>query len=185
MRDWDFLNFKHIKTLTEFPVRLGGKKSNEGLVEVFYGGLWGSVRAENWDLKDALVFCRQLGFHQVQSTYQKTTELRKQVFWFGDFDCKGSELTLGSCKHRLIAQAVWGYEKPMGVFVYCGNGTGTRISLKGHCHGSFTVKRSKLIEKLNFKSYPCQKNFREFWNASGPNLEISTKLFHHFPSSPF
>lgn len=110
-------------SVNEFPVRLGGKKSNEGLVEVFYGGLWGSVRAENWDLKDALVFCRQLGFHQVQSTYQKTTELRKQVFWFGDFDCKGSELTLGSCKHRLIAQAVWGYKKPLSVFVYCGNGT--------------------------------------------------------------
>ena len=142
MGDCDFFNFTYIKTLTEFPVRLGGNKSNEGLVEVFYGGLWGSVRPENWDLKDALVFCRQLGFDQVQRTYQKATELRKQVFWFGDFDCKGSELTLGSCKHRLIARAVWGYKKPLSVFVQCGNGTGTHISLKRHCHGSFTVVRS-------------------------------------------
>ncbi|KAJ7374462.1 hypothetical protein OS493_007568 [Desmophyllum pertusum] len=99
-------------SFNEFSVRLhGGNHSNEGRVEVFYGGLWGTVSTKKWDLTDAMVLCRQLGFTKAQSTYNKHAQNR-QVIWFSDFECQGSEPTLGQCKHSVLARAFFSEEEP-------------------------------------------------------------------------
>ena len=41
---------------------LGGSGLNEGRVEILYGDSWGSVCDDSWDLTDAEIVCRQLGF---------------------------------------------------------------------------------------------------------------------------
>ena len=41
---------------------LGGATSNEGRVQVCYGGIWGSICGTLWDSKGAAVVCQQLGF---------------------------------------------------------------------------------------------------------------------------
>lgn len=45
------------------PVHIvAGTGPNAGRVEIFSGGEWGAVSDEGWDVNDANVVCRQLGF---------------------------------------------------------------------------------------------------------------------------
>ena len=45
------------------PIRLyGGEQENEGTVEIFYQGRWGTICDIFWSSADAAVVCAQLGY---------------------------------------------------------------------------------------------------------------------------
>ena len=41
----------------------GGQSPTEGIVEICFGGIWGSICDNGWDERDARVACRQLGYN--------------------------------------------------------------------------------------------------------------------------
>ena len=81
------------------PVELThGLNVDQGIVEVFYGGVSGLVCGEGWSLNNAHVVCRQLGYSKALKT-TATLESQSEMdwFWIGDSECHGNETRLVEC----------------------------------------------------------------------------------------
>ena len=79
--------------------------ASRGRVEVFYNGIWGTVCDYYWDLKDANVVCRQLGF--AGAVAANTFEaFGQRKIWMDNVRCTGDEISLKECGHR-----GWGINK--------------------------------------------------------------------------
>ena len=88
-------------TYTGPLVRLvGGSSYNEGRVEVYYNGEWGTVCDDGWDDTDAGVVCRQLGFGSSGTAIGSAGFGRGSgTIWLDSVTCTGSESVLVSCGH--------------------------------------------------------------------------------------
>ena len=88
-------------TYVGIPVRLvGGSSYNEGRVEIYYNGEWGTVCDDGWDDTDAGVVCRQLGFGSSGTAVGSAGFGQGSgSIWLNHVMCSGSESTLASCGH--------------------------------------------------------------------------------------
>ena len=110
-------------------VRLAGGSNNTGRVEVLVNGTWGTVCDHHWDINDAHVVCRQLGFRYALNAYlgarygQGTGPIL-----LDDVDCLGSESQLISCNHREVGNHNCQHREDASV--RCGNieGENTRFN---------------------------------------------------------
>ncbi|XP_064126701.1 galectin-3-binding protein [Loxodonta africana] len=120
---WIWLLVAGTHGLEDGTMRLvNGDSANEGRVEVFYRGQWGTVCDDGWDLDDAHVVCRALGFENA------TQVLRNAAFGQGtgpimldDVECVGTEPSLGDCKSQGWLQSNCGHQEDAGVI--CNNKT--------------------------------------------------------------
>jgi len=69
-------------------------------IEVYHNGEWGTVCDDDWDLNDAQVVCRELGFG-------KAVDVRHYAFygpgsghiWLDNLQCVGNEQNIQHCSH--------------------------------------------------------------------------------------
>ncbi|GAB1297126.1 Galectin-3-binding protein [Apodemus speciosus] len=101
---------------------VNGASASEGRVEIFYRGQWGTVCDNFWDLLDAQVVCRALGYENA------TQALGRAAFGPGrgpimldEVECTGTEASLANCSSLGWMVSHCGHEKDAGVV--CSNDT--------------------------------------------------------------
>ncbi|XP_030851625.1 deleted in malignant brain tumors 1 protein-like [Strongylocentrotus purpuratus] len=104
-------------------VRLvGGSNDAEGRVEVMHNGSWGTICDDSWDLRDARVVCRMLGFDGALDAPgsarfgQGSGDILLDDVW-----CSGTEENLAECPHRGVGVHNCGHNEDAGAICYLGS----------------------------------------------------------------
>ncbi|CAB4013293.1 deleted in malignant brain tumors 1 -like isoform X2, partial [Paramuricea clavata] len=86
---------------TAIRLRRRPSSNDIGWVEVFYSGKWGTICDNSWDINDATVVCRQLGYKfGVRALRGSYIFNGTGQIWLDDVACTGNEQSLSSCSHN-------------------------------------------------------------------------------------
>ena len=91
-----------IEALPVVQLRIrGGNNKSEGRVEVNYKGEWGTICDDSWDMNDAIVVCRQLGYRlAIRKSSRAEFGPGEGRIWLDNVLCSGNEQTLAQCSHN-------------------------------------------------------------------------------------
>ncbi|KAA0720726.1 Deleted in malignant brain tumors 1 protein [Triplophysa tibetana] len=91
-------------------------KQYSGRVEVLYNGQWGTVCDDGWDLTDAAVVCKHMGFGTPKNA--TTGAFFGQgvgPVWLDDVECTGTESTLKNCPSKTVGTSTCSHANDAGV----------------------------------------------------------------------
>ena len=105
---------------TRRAVRLvnGRGRRNQGRVEVYYRGRWGTVCDDGFDIREGNVICRYLGYRYGALRVYGRARFGRGTgpIWFDDMRCTGRETNPFSCPKRLpIGSHNCGHQEDAGV----------------------------------------------------------------------
>ncbi|XP_019616329.1 PREDICTED: deleted in malignant brain tumors 1 protein-like [Branchiostoma belcheri] len=105
-----------LNNMAVFPIRLMGGNASHGRVEVWHDGQWGSICDDNWDINDAKVVCRQLGYEDAITAYSHAEygEGTGPIL-MDSVACTGPEPQLAACAHEGWAVHDCKHEEDAGV----------------------------------------------------------------------
>ncbi|XP_063963110.1 deleted in malignant brain tumors 1 protein-like [Lytechinus pictus] len=105
-----------------FTVRLrNGSNASEGRVEIMYDGSWGTICGSSWDLIDARVVCRMLGFDEASAAPVSGEFGRSEGdIFLSDVQCDGTENSLADCNHAGIGVNNCNYAIDSGAICFSG-----------------------------------------------------------------
>ena len=113
--------------LAGVPVRLQGPLSGNGTgrVEIFYNGQWGTICDLGWDMNEARVACRELGYkYAVRALKESEVPVGTGKIWLDNLACSGSEKNVSRCPHSDWGLGNCNHSKDAGVECSTtGNGT--------------------------------------------------------------
>uniref|UniRef100_A0A3B1IJ72 Lysyl oxidase homolog n=1 Tax=Astyanax mexicanus TaxID=7994 RepID=A0A3B1IJ72_ASTMX len=102
----------------QLKFRLAGypRKHNEGRVEVFYSGEWGTICDDDFTLSNAHVLCRHLGFVEALSwSHSAKYGAGTGKIWLDNVMCSGSETSIDKCLSRGWGNSDCTHEEDAGV----------------------------------------------------------------------
>lgn len=103
-----------------FLVRLAGGNETAGRVEVFLNGQWGTVCDDFWDIEDAKIVCRQLGFSAAAAAPKYAHFGQGQgLIHLDDVECNGYEISILDCPRSSSENC--GHSEDAGVVCEPGN----------------------------------------------------------------
>ncbi|KAK7904127.1 hypothetical protein WMY93_016734 [Mugilogobius chulae] len=77
------------------------RKHNEGRVELFYKGEWGTICDDDFSIQNANVLCRQLGFVEAIGWAHSAKYGKGQgKIWLDNVNCNGGEKGIEHCRSR-------------------------------------------------------------------------------------
>ena len=83
---------------------------------MLYNGTWGTVSHYNWDILDANVVCRQLGYDGAMAALHHAAFGKgKGMIWLDEVKCTGNERSITDCMHKVGA----GHQHDQDASVVC------------------------------------------------------------------
>ncbi|CAH3104906.1 unnamed protein product [Porites lobata] len=142
----DSLYLSMIQNFSDVRLLDGGDFTHhKGRVEIYYNGSWGTVCDDGWDLADANVVCRQLGFEgALKATKLAAFGEGTGKIWMTYVRCTGSESALRECRHSGV-----------GGYSFCGHYEDAGVV----CNYA-----ARLVHKQSHSEGLVQVYYRDVWH---------------------
>ncbi|KAL8625952.1 hypothetical protein ACOMHN_012544 [Nucella lapillus] len=148
---------------TPLTIHLVNGTGSRGRIEVQHNGQWGSICDDHWDIAEATVACRQLGFPTPRYTPIPLANAyygsSSGPIWLDDVQCRGSETGLADCVLNPWGNNNCGHEEDAGL--YCMLIPSHLPPVTYRLSGGASMYEGRVeVSYNNFWGTVCDDNFR-------------------------